>query len=129
MKNFIRLIEINYLMARFLVIALSLVLMGCGGGQKITDYSKRSIVYSWIDVSDIPGNKLVMYEMRNLSAAQSEKFYGMGYEKVGNGFWSGTMVSHPVAMNFIVCRQWPALARFARIRSMNMVSALTALVR
>ena len=73
-------------MARFLVIALSLVLMGCGGGEKITDFSKRSVVYSWIDVSDIPGNKLVMYEMRNLSAAQSEKYYGMGYEKVGSGY-------------------------------------------
>lgn len=73
-------------MARLLVIALSLALMGCAGGQKITDYSNRSVVYSWIDIDDIPGNKLVMFEMRNLNAPIREKYYGMGYEKVGSGY-------------------------------------------
>ncbi|NNE88484.1 MAG: hypothetical protein HKN27_10450 [Silicimonas sp.] len=73
-------------MARLMVIALSLFLLGCATGTPIKDFTNRSVVYSWIDVSDIPGNKLVMYEMRNLSAPNNERYYQMGWEKVGSGY-------------------------------------------
>lgn len=73
-------------MARLLAITLSLFLMGCATGTPIKDFTNRSVVYTWIDVSDIPGNKLMMFEMRNLSAPQQEKYYQMGWEKLGSGY-------------------------------------------
>ncbi len=74
-------------MSRFLLVAFSLILMGCaGGGTTITDYSKRSVVYSWIDVKDIPGNRMTSFMMRNLSAPLQERYYDMGWEKMGSGY-------------------------------------------
>lgn len=73
-------------MARFFVVALSLFLMGCATGTPIKDFTNRSVVYTWIDISDIPGNKLTFYQMRNLSAQGNERYYQMGWEKLGNGY-------------------------------------------
>lgn len=73
-------------MARFFAVALSLFLMGCATGTPIKDFTNRSVVYSWIDISDVPGNALQMYEMRNLSAPREERYYQMGWQKLGGGY-------------------------------------------
>ena len=74
-------------MHRILLAMMSVLLIGCaGGGTQITDFSKRSVVYTYIDVSDIPGNKLQFFQMRNLSAPGNERYYPMGWEKLGNGY-------------------------------------------
>lgn len=102
-------------MARLFVIAISLVLMGCAGGQKITDYSKLSVVYGWIDIRDIPGNTLNSFTMRNLSAPRNERYAVMGWEKMGNGYlvWHNgyppgryeldTMQTLTCAGSFVLC--------------------------
>jgi hypothetical protein len=76
----------EFFTARFLMVILSVVLMGCAGGTPITDYSKRSVVYTWLDVSEVSGNNLNLFMMRNLRAPKDEKFYSMGWEKLGNGY-------------------------------------------
>lgn len=73
-------------MARLLMIVLAFTLMGCAGGTPIADYSTRSVVYTWVDMSQVSGNRLTGFMMRNLSAPRDEKYYDMGWEKVGNGF-------------------------------------------
>ena len=73
-------------MPRILLFSFVLILSACAGGNKITDFEKRAVFYTWIDVSEIPGNKMTFFQMRNLTAPQSERFYPMGWEKVGSGF-------------------------------------------
>lgn len=73
-------------MTRFLMLLSALVLMGCAGGTPIQDFSNRSVVYTWIDVSDIPGNRMQWFNMRNLSVPENERYYSTGFEKVGDGY-------------------------------------------
>ena len=72
-------------MSRILFAILAFVLVGCAAPSKITDFSQRSVAYAYIDLSDIPGNKLQGFQMRNLSVPMDERYYPMGWEKVGNG--------------------------------------------
>ena len=73
-------------MSRILMVLTALILMGCATGTPITDFTKRSVYYTWIDVSDIPGNNLQWFQARNLSDPENERYYGMGFEKVGDGY-------------------------------------------
>jgi len=73
-------------MSRILFAILAFVLVGCAAPSKITDFSQRSVAYAYIDLSDIPGNKLQGFQMRNLSVPMDERYYPMGWEKVGNGY-------------------------------------------
>ena len=73
-------------MHRLFLFMTLLVLAGCAGGQKITDFSDRAVYYSWIDVSEVPGNRVTGFEIRNLSAPEDERYYSIGWEKMGDGF-------------------------------------------
>lgn len=74
------------LLNRFLLLGLVIFLMGCAGGTPVTDFSKRSVVYTWVDVKDIPGNRLTGFMMRNLTGPADERYYSMGWEKLGSGY-------------------------------------------
>lgn len=56
-------------MAKFLIALFTVVLMsGCmTGGERVTDFSDRSIGYGWLDIKDIDANRLhsvVIYQLR-----------------------------------------------------------------
>jgi len=73
-------------MPRILLFCLAFVLAACGGGnQVITDYSNRAVTYAWLDVTEIPGNTVQYFGMRNLSAPKNERYYPMGSDKMGKG--------------------------------------------
>ena len=74
-------------MARILMVLMSFVLIGCGsGGTPITDFSNRSVAYTWIDVSKISGNHLFAAEMRMYAPESQDPFYSMGIEKMEGGY-------------------------------------------
>lgn len=73
-------------MSRILMVFTALILMGCATGTPITDFSKRSVYYTWIDVSDIPGNNLQWFDVRNLNVSKGERYYGLRAEKVSDGY-------------------------------------------
>ena len=50
------------------------------------DFSKRSVVYTWVDVKDVPGNRMTAFMMRNLSVPKNARYYDMGWEKMGSGY-------------------------------------------
>lgn len=77
-------------MARYLLIVFTFLLAGCfGGGEKITDFSDRSTVYGWVDVSSVSGNHLYAVTMRKYSPRSDKPYYGMGIKKFQGGylFW------------------------------------------
>ena len=73
-------------MKYFLIGFMTLILTACAGGQKITDFENRAIYYTWVDASAVSGNKMTGFQMRNLSAPQNERYYQMGWERLGKGF-------------------------------------------
>lgn len=69
-----------------LFVLLSIVLTACSSGTPITDFEKRSIYYTWVDARAVSGNKMTGFQIRNLSAPHNERYYQMGWEKLGSGF-------------------------------------------
>lgn len=74
-------------MKRFLILSFALLLSACmGGGKPITDFSDRSVVYGWLDVSEIQGNHLFSASIRQFSPPSDEPFLGMAIEKHAGGY-------------------------------------------
>ena len=76
-------------MVRAFLFASVLFLAGCFGGNEIEDYSSRSVVYGWMDVSEIRGNHLYNMTMRQYSPVTRDPYYSMGIKKFAGGylFW------------------------------------------
>jgi len=76
-------------MRKFLILAVALVLSACASPDQIKDYSDRAVVYGWVDVGDVAGNKMVLAQIRQYSPRTDAPYWGIGYEKFGNGylFW------------------------------------------
>ena len=51
-------------MPRFLMVIMSVILMGCAGDTPIKDFSNRSVVYGFLDIGEISGNRLVGISLR-----------------------------------------------------------------
>ncbi len=74
-------------MARFFLLSLTFFLAACvGGGKPITDFSDRSVVYGWLDVSEIQGNHLYAANIRQFTPPSDQPYLGMAIEKHGGGF-------------------------------------------
>ncbi len=73
-------------MRYLMLIVMAVVLTACSGGQRITDFEKRSIFYTWVDARAVAGNKMTGFQIRNLSVPKDERYYQMGWEKLGNGY-------------------------------------------
>ena len=74
-------------MFRIAFIAAFVFVTGCvSGGKPITDYSDRSVVYGWIDVSEIQGNHLFSATIRQYSPPTDSPYYGMAIKKHAGGY-------------------------------------------
>ena len=74
-------------MARFLLLAAGMFLSACiGGGKPITDFADRSVVYGWLDASEIQGNHLFSANIRQFDPPTDAPFLGMGIEKHEGGY-------------------------------------------
>ena len=74
-------------MVRALILAaLAFTLAACSSNPPVTDFSNRSIVYSWIDTSGVPGNRMTYFEMRNLMEPANQRHYPFGVRRMGRGF-------------------------------------------
>lgn len=73
-------------MRYFLIGIASLILAACSVGTPITDFEKRGIYYTWVDAGAVSGNKMAGFQVRNLSVPQNERYYQLGWEKLGKGF-------------------------------------------
>jgi hypothetical protein len=64
------------------------LLTGCAGfgGSTITDYEQRSVVYGWIDIDDVDGNRLFSVVMRQYKPKTDKPFYHMALEKMDGGY-------------------------------------------
>jgi len=73
-------------MARFLLVVLSFVLMGCGGSTPIADFSNCSVAYRWFDVGKVSGNHFVGASLRNTRTGVSEQINDFGWDKLDGCF-------------------------------------------
>lgn len=69
------------------LLSLTFLLSGCfGGGKPINDFSDRSVIYAWLDVSEINGNRLFSATSRQFRPVTDEPYLGMAIEKHEGGF-------------------------------------------
>ncbi len=61
------------------------ILTACTGPQ-ITDFSDRSVVFTWVNVDEARGNRVVGGSFRNLTPGSGGGVYPAGIEKLGNGY-------------------------------------------
>ncbi|MBT8476865.1 MAG: hypothetical protein KJO78_15490 [Alphaproteobacteria bacterium] len=73
-------------MARILMVVMSVILMGCASGTPINDFSTRSVVYGWLDIGQVSGNRLVGVSIRNTRTGAEEQYYDIGWEKLDGGY-------------------------------------------
>ena len=69
----------------FALILGVLALSGCMAPQ-IDDYSGRSVVYGWVDLSEAAGNRVTGAGLRAFNEPPNKNIYPMGSKKLGNGF-------------------------------------------
>lgn len=71
---------------KFILLGLVLVTGGCAfTGDKITDYTNRSIVYAWLDISDIDGNHMYGGHIKQYAPATDKPYYPLSGEKLKGG--------------------------------------------
>ncbi len=64
----------------------AIFLLSACAAPKITDYSDRAVYYAWVDISDISGNSMTGFQIRNAMGPANEAIYDIGYQKMGNGY-------------------------------------------
>lgn len=77
-------------------------LSGCMGSQ-ITDFSDRSVVYGWVDLSQAAGNRVTGGTIRGYNLPPNSNLYPIGATKLGDGyvFYHFGVESGPVKLNTI----------------------------
>lgn len=74
-------------MKRFLLFSFAMLLAGCmGGGKPINDFTDRSVVYGYLDVSQINGNHLFSADIRQFSPQTDNPYLGMAIKKHEGGY-------------------------------------------
>ena len=69
----------------FLLVGFA-VLSACAAGERITDFSDRSVGYVWVNLDDARGNKVIGGAFRNLQRPANQGTYSAGARPFGNGF-------------------------------------------
>ncbi|MCV2881939.1 hypothetical protein [Actibacterium sp. XHP0104] len=71
------------------------------GGTPISDYSDRSVVYGWVDLSQAAGNKVVGGTIRAYNMPADKNLYPSGYMKFGEGyiFYHVGIAPGPIKLN------------------------------
>lgn len=52
----------------------------------ISDYSDRSVVYGWVDISQASGNTVTNATIRGYNLPPGSNLYPIGYKRLGNGY-------------------------------------------
>jgi hypothetical protein len=68
----------------FLLLGLTF-LSGCAIEQ-ISDYSDRSVAYTWVNLDDAWGNRVTGGSFTNLAVPRDRNIYNGGVEKMGEGY-------------------------------------------
>ena len=71
---------------RSILLLCGLTFFASCGPPQITDFSDRSVVYVWVDVTEARGNKVVGGSFRNFAPGDGGGVYPVGVEKLGDGF-------------------------------------------
>ena len=70
-----------------LILMFILFATGCAStGEKITDYTDRSVVYAWVNVDDVDGNHMVGAGVKQYKPATDKPYWGLSIEKFEGGF-------------------------------------------
>jgi hypothetical protein len=75
------------MLRRLFALFLTVFLVACGpGGTPVTDFTSRSTIYAWVDVSDISGNHMFSATIRKYQPMSDAPFLPMGIEKFEGGY-------------------------------------------
>lgn len=75
-------------MLRGLIVFLALFLASCTGGPRevIKDHNARSVVYGWIDIKDVAGNRLLNVSFRQYSPPSKFPYRYASVKKFAGGY-------------------------------------------
>jgi len=72
---------------KLLLLGLVLLATGCAStGEKITDYTDRSVVYGWLDVADVDGNHMYSGGLKQYAPPTDKPYWGVNIDKFEGGF-------------------------------------------
>jgi len=71
----------------FFMLGLVILLTGCAfTGDKIKDYSDRSVVYTWLDIDEVDGNHMYDGGVKQYKPITDEPYWGLSIDKFEGGF-------------------------------------------
>ena len=73
-------------MARYFLVLVAFILSACATGEVISDHSTRSVVYGWVDIEDISGNRMSNLVIRQYQPATEFAFHSVYFEKFAGGY-------------------------------------------
>lgn len=65
---------------------IAVVTLSACMGSTITDYSDRSVVYGWVDLSQAAGNTVTGGSIRAYNLPANQNLYPVGYKKFADGY-------------------------------------------
>lgn len=71
----------------FVTAALTLLLTACmTGGQRVTDFSDKSVVYGWLDIKEIDANRLHSVVIYQHKPVTDKPYYNVKVKKFEGGY-------------------------------------------
>jgi hypothetical protein len=72
---------------KFFLLGFIVLASGCAStGEKITDYTDRSLVYAWLDIDGVDGNHMYAAGVKQYKPATDKPYWGMDIDKFEGGF-------------------------------------------
>lgn len=71
---------------RLALVALALLLASCASGNRITDFSDRSVGYGWLDIKEVSGNTLHEVDIYQFRPQIAEPHYYAAVKSFKDGF-------------------------------------------
>lgn len=74
------------MLKRLALVALALLLASCASGNRITDFTDRSVGYGWLDIKEVSGNTLHSVDIYQFRPQIAEPYYYAAVKPFKDGF-------------------------------------------
>lgn len=74
------------MLRRLLLICSVLLLTACASGERITDFTDRSLVYGWLDIKEVDANRIHAVDIYQFRPQTDKPYYNAAVRKLKDGF-------------------------------------------
>jgi hypothetical protein len=71
---------------RHTVVLIALLLMGCASGERIKDFTDRSVAYGWLDIKDVDANRLHAVSIYQHRPQTDKPYFETSVKEFKNGY-------------------------------------------